>query len=110
MPKIDIESVQSESSSGYPDAYRRAVLGRSRRRLGNAAGLGQFGVNLTRLEPGASSSQRHWHQNEDEFVFILEGELVLCENEGETLLKKGDAAPNASGRQEYLENLINEFI
>ncbi len=68
------------------------LVGRSRQRLGNAVGLDQFGVNLTRLKPGAWSSQRHWHHNEDEFVYILEGEVVLCEDGGETVLKPGDAA------------------
>jgi uncharacterized cupin superfamily protein len=92
MPKIDIPSVKVESSTGYPDPFRKAVAGRSRQRLGNAVGLDQFGVNLARLKPGAQSSQRHWHETEDEFVYMLEGELVLCENDGETVLKPGDAA------------------
>jgi uncharacterized cupin superfamily protein len=92
MPKIDIEILKVESSTGYPEPFRQAVLGRSRKRLGNTVGLDQFGVNLTRLAPGAQSSQRHWHEAEDEFVYILEGEVVLCENEGETVLRPGDAA------------------
>jgi uncharacterized cupin superfamily protein len=92
MPKIDVESVQVESSTGYPDPYRQAVRDRSRRRLGNVVGLDQFGVNLTRLKPGAQSSQRHWHASEDEFIYMLEGELVLCEDAGEIVLKVGDAA------------------
>jgi uncharacterized cupin superfamily protein len=73
------------------------VAGRSRKRLGNAAGLDQFGVNLCRLKPGAASSQRHWQHNEDEFVYILEGEVVLCEDGGETVLKPGDAAAWKAG-------------
>ncbi|MEA2936566.1 MAG: hypothetical protein QOC56_70 [Alphaproteobacteria bacterium] len=92
MPKVDIANVKTEISTGYPDPYRAAVAGRERKRLGNAAGLDQFGVNLTRLKPGMQSSQRHWHETEDEFVYVLEGELVLCENEGETVLRPGDAA------------------
>jgi uncharacterized cupin superfamily protein len=92
MPKIDIANVKVEVATGYPEPYRAVVSGRLRQRLGNAVGLDQFGVNLTRLKPGAQSSQRHWHAAEDEFVFILEGTLVLCENEGETVLKAGDAA------------------
>jgi uncharacterized cupin superfamily protein len=68
------------------------VYGRERRQLGNAAGLSQFGVNLTTLHPGAASALRHWHANEDELVFVLEGEVVLVEDGGETLLKSGDAA------------------
>jgi uncharacterized cupin superfamily protein len=92
MPKIDIPNVKTEIFTGYPAPFRDAVAGRERKRLGNAVGLDQFGVNLTRLKPGAASSQRHWHETEDEFVYILEGEVVLCENDGETVLKPGDAA------------------
>jgi uncharacterized cupin superfamily protein len=92
MPKIDIASVKIESSTGYPEPFRKAVEGRLRQRLGNVLGLDQFGVNLTRLKPDAQSSQRHWHQAEDEFVYVLEGELVLCEDSGETVLRPGDAA------------------
>ena len=97
MPKIDIASVKTESATGYPDPYRSAVAGRVRQRLGNVVGLDQFGVNLTRLKPGAQSAQRHWHAAEDEFVFILEGMLVLCEDEGETILRAGDAAGFKAG-------------
>jgi uncharacterized cupin superfamily protein len=92
MPKIDIASLPIETSTGYPAPYRDAVAGRARKRLGNAVGLDQFGVNLTRLKPGSQSSQRHWHAAEDELVYVLEGEVVLCEDEGETLLRPGDAA------------------
>jgi uncharacterized cupin superfamily protein len=92
MPKIDIASIKTEIGTGYPAPYHLPVAGRARKRLGNAAGLDQFGVNLTRVPPGEQSSQRHWHQSEDEFVYVLEGELVLLENDGETVLKAGDAA------------------
>ncbi len=92
MPKIDIDALKVDTSTGYPEPFRQAVLGRERKRLGNAVGLDQFGVNLSRLKPGAASSQRHWHQNEDELVYVLEGELVLCEDGGETVLRPGDAA------------------
>ena len=68
------------------------MAGRERKRLGNAVGLDQFGVNLTRLKPGMQSSQRHWHETEDEFVYVIEGEVVLCENDSETVLRAGDAA------------------
>jgi uncharacterized cupin superfamily protein len=97
MPKIDIASVKVEVSTGYPEPYRAVVAGRLRQRLGNVVGLDQFGVNLTRLKPGAQSAQRHWHAAEDEFVFILEGTLVLCEDDGETVLKPGDAAGFKAG-------------
>ena len=92
MPKIDIPNVPIDTFSGYPEPFRQAVAGRLRKRLGNAVGLDQFGVNLTTLKPGAWSSQRHWHASEDELVYVLEGELVLCEDGGETVLKPGDAA------------------
>jgi uncharacterized cupin superfamily protein len=91
MPRIDIDQIPLDAGSGYPEPFRRAVIGRERKRLGLAAGLHQFGVNLARLKPGAASSQRHWHAQEDEFVYLLEGELVLVENDGETELKPGDA-------------------
>jgi len=92
MPKIDIANLKVESSTNYPEPYRQAVLGRQRKRLGNAVGLDQFGVNLTTLKPGAWSAQRHWHEAEDELIYMLEGEVVLCEDGGETMLRPGDAA------------------
>jgi uncharacterized cupin superfamily protein len=92
MPKIDLPNVKIDTYSGYPEPYRKVTDGRSRQRLGNAVGLDQFGVNLTTLKPGAWSAQRHWHRDEDEFVYVLSGELVLCEDDGETALKPGDAA------------------
>ena len=97
MPKIDLASVKIEEATGYPEPFRAAVAGRLRQRLGNVVGLEQFGVNLTRLKPGAQSSMRHWHAAEDEFVFILEGTLVLCEDDGETILRPGDAAGFKAG-------------
>jgi uncharacterized cupin superfamily protein len=92
MPKIDIASLPVDTRTAYPPPYDAAVRGRARQRLGNAAGLDQFGVNLTRLAPGAASSQRHWHQHEDELVYMLAGEVVLIEDGGETVLRPGDAA------------------
>ena len=93
MPKIDIAKVPVDTGTNYPDPYHRVVAGRERKRLGNAVGLDQFGVNLTTLKPGAASALRHWHEREDEFVYVLDGELVLIEEGGvETVLKPGDAA------------------
>jgi uncharacterized cupin superfamily protein len=92
MPKIDIDKLPVDNRSNYPEPFNRVVAGRSRKRLGNAAGLDQFGVNLTTLKPGAASALRHWHEKEDELVYILDGELVLIEDHGETVLKPGDAA------------------
>ena len=93
MPKIDIAKVPTDTECLYPDPFWEPIVGRARQRLGNAVGLSQFGVNLTTLKPGAWSSQRHWHRNEDEFVYVLKGEIVLCEDHhSETVLKAGDAA------------------
>ncbi len=97
MPKIDVTALPLDTATRYPEPYAQAVVGRARQRLGNAVGLTQFGVNLTRLKPGAASSQRHWHANEDELVYILEGEVVLCEDGGETVLKPGDCAAWKAG-------------
>lgn len=97
MPKIDIAAIEPVSMTNYPPPHDQLVAGRYRQRLGNAGGLTQFGVNLTRLKPGAASALRHWHENEDEFVYILEGEAVLIENEGETMLRPGDAAAFKAG-------------
>jgi uncharacterized cupin superfamily protein len=97
MPKIDIANVPTDTRTGYPPPHDRVVAGRSRKRLGNAAGLDQFGVNLTTLKPGAASALRHWHEKEDELVYILEGEVVLIEDGGATLLKAGDAAGFKAG-------------
>ena len=92
MPKIDIGKLPLDSRTNYPAPFDRVVIGRERKRLGSAGGLDQFGVNLTTLKPGAASALRHWHEKEDELVYILEGEVVLIENDGETVLKPGDAA------------------
>ena len=92
MPKIDIAKLRVYDGTDYPEPFRKVVAGRARKRLGLAAGLDQFGVNLTTLKPGAASALRHWHEKEDEFVYILQGEVVLIEDGGETALKPGDAA------------------
>ncbi|HTP92722.1 MAG TPA: cupin domain-containing protein [Xanthobacteraceae bacterium] len=92
MPKIDVAKLPVDTRTAYPPPYDRVVVGRERKRLGNAVGLDQFGVNLTTLKPGASSALRHWHEKEDELVYVLEGELVLIEDEGESVLRAGDAA------------------
>lgn len=97
VPKIDIAAIAPDTSTGYPDPHRKAVAGRSRQRLARAAGLTQFGVNLCTLKPGAQSSIRHWHESEDELVYVLEGEVILHENDGETTLRAGDAAAWKAG-------------
>jgi uncharacterized cupin superfamily protein len=97
MPKIDIGKIAIDTATGYPAPFNKAVEGRSRKRLTRAAGLTHFGVNICTLKPGAASSQRHWHENEDEFVYVLEGEVVLREDSGEIVLKPGDAAAWKAG-------------
>ena len=92
MPKIDTTKLTPREGTNYPDAFKHVVTGRQKTALGNAADLTQFGVNLTRLRPGAASALRHWHENEDEFVYILAGEVVLIEDEGETIMRPGDCA------------------
>lgn len=97
MPKIDIAAVPQVKGTGYPPPFNAPCADRIRRRLGNAGGLTDFGVNLMHLPPSSWSSQRHWHSHEDEFVYVLEGELVLIEDDGETVLRAGDCATFAKG-------------
>lgn len=90
MPKIDISSVSQRKGSNYPAPFHLIAGERIRQRLGDAGGIGDFGVNLMQLPPGAASSQRHWHSVEDEFVFVVSGELVLITDKGEEILRAGD--------------------
>ncbi len=92
MKRIDLEHTPQVTGSGYPAPYDEPCRERMRWRLGDAAGLTQFGVNLLRLPPGGWSSQRHWHTGEDEFVYVLEGEVVLVTGTGEEVLKAGECA------------------
>ena len=106
MPKIDIAMVPERKGTGYPAQFNAISADRIRQRLGNAGGLADFGVNLMRLPPGNWSSQRHWHSHEDEFVYVLEGEMVLIEDDGETVLRAGDCAafPKGSGNGHHMIN------
>jgi len=106
MPKIDIAAVPEIQGVGYPPPFDAPCAERIRQRLGNAGGLKDFGVNLMRLPPGNWSSQRHWHSHEDEFVYVLEGELTLIEDDGETLLRAGDCAafPKGTGDGHHMIN------
>ena len=102
MPKIDLETAPTSDGTSYPDAFAAECLARRRFKLGDAVGLNQFGVNLLRLPAGAWSSQRHWHETEDEFVFVLAGEVVLVEGPAdgpltETLLRANDCAGFKAG-------------
>jgi uncharacterized cupin superfamily protein len=110
MPKIDTAAIPARLGSGYPPPFDAPCAARTRRRLGDAGGLTDFGVNLMTLPPGGWSSQRHWHSHEDEFVYLLEGELTLIEDGGQTLLRAGDCAafPKASGDGHHLINRSSE--
>ncbi len=97
MPKIDIAKATVRTKGVYPEPWRSITDGREKTVLGDVAGLTQFGVNLTRLKPGAASSLRHWHEQEDELVYVLEGEITLIEDGGATVLHPGDAAGFKAG-------------
>jgi uncharacterized cupin superfamily protein len=104
--RIDITKLPIITGSGYPTPFDMACATRARQRLGDAAGLTDFGVNLMRLPPGAWSSQRHWHSAEDEFVFIIDGEVLLVTDAGEELLRPGDCAGFKAGVKDghHLQN------
>lgn len=112
MKKIDIAAEKTVVGSGYPTPYDEPCRQRMRFRLGDAAGLTQFGVNLLRLPPGVWSSQRHWHAAEDEFVYILEGEVVLVTDAGEEVLRPGDCAGFKAGEADghHLQNRTNTDV
>jgi uncharacterized cupin superfamily protein len=97
VKKIALSAAPAREGTGYPPPYDEPCLRRARRALGDAAGLTQFGVNLLRLPPGEWSSQRHWHKVEDEFVWVLEGEVVLVTGAGEEVLRAGDCAGFKAG-------------
>lgn len=103
---IDLLTVPVSQGTGYPEPFRAAVAGRSRQRLGNAVGLTNFGVNLTTLAPGAQSALRHWHSHQDEFVYMVSGELVLIMDAGETVLIPGMMAGFPAGAADG-HHLIN---
>jgi uncharacterized cupin superfamily protein len=97
MPKLDLDSLPQTNATGYPSPWREEMAKRLYRRLGPASGLTDFGVSHVTLEPGGVSSQRHWHEEEDEFVVMLEGEAVLEEEGGETVMRPGDCASFPKG-------------
>jgi uncharacterized cupin superfamily protein len=97
-PAADPATVPVRTGSSLPEQFRQAIAGRRKRRIGDAVGIAQFGVNLVDLGPGDMSSQRHWHEVEDEFVFVLEGELTLVTDEGEQILTAGLCAGFPAGK------------
>ncbi len=97
MPKLDLDRIEETNRTGYPSPFDEAVSGRWYRRLAPASGLTQFGVSYVTLKPGAWSSQRHWHDGEDEFLVMVSGEAVLVEDDGRSLLGPGDCAAFPAG-------------
>jgi uncharacterized cupin superfamily protein len=106
MSKIDKTSAPESSGARYPAPFDKPCLKRAWRRLGEVAGLTQFGVNLLRLPPGAWSSQRHWHSHEDEFVYVLSGIVIMITDAGEETLGAGDCAGFKAGVRDghHLQN------
>lgn len=107
MTKIDLANVPAQAGSTYPHPFDVPCTGQLSQRLARHAGVTLFGVNLTVIEPGAWSSQRHWHTHEDEFVWVLDGELTLVTNAGEELLRAGDCAAFRRGDPDG-HHLINK--
>ena len=97
MIAVSALDLPARQGTDYPPPHDAPCLNRIRRALGDAFGLSQFGVNLLELPPGTWSSQRHWHEQQDEFVYVLEGEVVLVTDEGETVLRPGMVAGFRAG-------------
>jgi uncharacterized cupin superfamily protein len=106
MPKVDLEGIEQVNRTGYPPPFDKDVAGRWYRRLAPATGLTDFGASHVILKPGAWSSQRHWHDGEDEFLVMLSGEAVLVEDDGRSVLRPGDIAawPKGTGVGHHLIN------
>ena len=107
MPKIDLDAIPQTNQSGYPEPFDQAVQGRWYRRLAPASGLSEFGASHVVLKPGAWSSQRHWHDDEDELLVMISGEAVLVEDEGRTVIRAGDVCAWPKGVANG-HHLINE--
>ena len=107
MKKLDLATVPAQTGSNYPPPFDGPCADQSSQRLARHAGLTMFGVNLTVIQPGAWSSQRHWHSHEDELVWVVEGELVLVTDGGEEVLRPGDCAAFRRGDADG-HHLINK--
>jgi uncharacterized cupin superfamily protein len=107
MKKIDLAIVPAESGGSYPSPFDEPCRAQSCQRLARYAGLTQFGVNVTVIATGAWSSQRHWHSHEDEFIWVLDGELTLITDAGEETLRVGDCAAFRSGDRDG-HHLVNK--
>ncbi|MDB5809912.1 MAG: Cupin region [Betaproteobacteria bacterium] len=97
LPALDPQFVAAASTSNYPAQFKPSVAGRAKKKLGDALGLKNFGVNLTTIEAGGASALRHWHLKQDEFVYVISGELVLVSEAGEQLLTPGMCAGFSAG-------------
>lgn len=106
MPKIDLSAITATNRTGYPTDYSTLVEGRWVRKLAPMFGLADFGASHVTLKPGAASSQRHWHEEEDELVIMLSGEAVLLDDNGKTVLRAGDVAifPKNDGNGHHILN------
>ncbi len=100
LPALDPVDVELRAKGGYPPPFDKVTAGRAKRALGVALGLTQFGVNLTELAPGSASALRHWHSHEDEFVYVVSGEVVLITDAGEQVLGAGMTAGFPAGVQD----------
>jgi uncharacterized cupin superfamily protein len=109
MPKLDLDSIEQANRTGYPPPFDKDVAGRWFRRLAPVGDLTDFGVSHVTLKPGAWSSQRHWHNGEDEFLVMLSGVAVLVEDDGRTVLRAGDCAawPKGGTNGHHLRNESN---
>ena len=106
-PAFDPKDLPESSSTGYPEPYKSRVAGRHKRRLGDHAGLKNFGVNFTRLDPGAESTMSHSHTKQDEFIYVVEGEITIVTDAGRQKLGPGMAAGFPAGKADG-HQLVNE--
>ena len=109
---MKLGSKPTHTGTGYPSPFDVPVRERRHWRLADLAGLKHFGVNVLELPPGVWSSQRHWHTEEEEFVWILEGEVVLVMNEGEHILRAGEYAAFPAGEPNghHLQNRTQSIV
>jgi len=107
MPKIDLNAIPHRTGSTYPAPHNAGFEKRRTQQLGKSAGLTQFGANLVTLAPGGMASQRHWHQNQDEFLVVVAGELVQIDDHGETVLRPGDCCAYPAG-DETCHHIVNK--
>ena len=111
MPKIDESTITPQKRDRYPGVHKKVTEGYERLALGDSVNLDQFGVNKVSVAPGASTALRHWHENEDEFVIVFSGEVILVEDDGETILRAGDSAGFKAGvpNGHHIVNKSNEI-